>query len=140
MGRRFLPDLIHGDLDSIRPEVLHFYQARGVRVDKCPDQDSTDLGKCLAYLERQHAHTLLPPAAAAAAAAAAGDGGGGGDAPPAPQGNGVDGGGGAAQGSWVEEGLGAAGQQGVVLAVGECCCAAVSFRCVARRCAVSVAF
>ena len=54
---RFLPHLIKGDLDSIRPDVLQFYSQRGVPVaDLSQDQASTDLQKCLMYIEQ---HLLI---------------------------------------------------------------------------------
>jgi thiamine pyrophosphokinase len=62
---RFLPHLIKGDLDSVRPEVLAFYEGHGVRVvDLSDDQESTDLHKCVAYL---HALNLGQPTQGAAA-------------------------------------------------------------------------
>ncbi|KAL4377933.1 hypothetical protein GQ457_02G002700 [Hibiscus cannabinus] len=49
--RRYKPDIIKGDLDSIRPEVHDFYTHLGTRiVDKTHDQDSTDLHKCIACI------------------------------------------------------------------------------------------
>eukprot|EP00897_Mesotaenium_endlicherianum_P009784 jgi/Mesen1/8834/ME000053S08243 len=49
--RRFVPDVIKGDLDSLRPEVADFYRALGCRiVDLSEDQDSTDLHKCVAFV------------------------------------------------------------------------------------------
>jgi len=45
------PDLIIGDLDSIRPDVRQFYSSLGVEVvDLAEDQDSTDLMKALRWL------------------------------------------------------------------------------------------
>ncbi|KAL4268579.1 Thiamine pyrophosphokinase [Pleurotus pulmonarius] len=46
----FLPDLIKGDLDSARPEVLEYYGSKDVPVVHDRDQDSTDLMKCVAAL------------------------------------------------------------------------------------------
>lgn len=47
---RYKPDVIKGDLDSIRPEVKEFYQTLGTKIlDNSEDQDSTDLWKCVAY-------------------------------------------------------------------------------------------
>ncbi|KAJ7931462.1 thiamine pyrophosphokinase [Mycena leptocephala] len=43
----FLPDLIKGDLDSIRNDVKDFYVSHGVLVIQDPDQYSTDLMKCV---------------------------------------------------------------------------------------------
>lgn len=56
-----------GDMDSARPEVLDFYRQHGAEViDLSDDQDSTDLHKCLAYIDRhfsreqlQHLHILV---------------------------------------------------------------------------------
>ncbi|KAJ3125047.1 hypothetical protein HK101_006003, partial [Irineochytrium annulatum] len=47
---QLLPDLILGDLDSIRPDVRAFYESRGVPVTSDGDQDSTDFGKCVAHV------------------------------------------------------------------------------------------
>ncbi|KAH9037870.1 thiamine pyrophosphokinase [Lactarius pseudohatsudake] len=47
----YLPDLLKGDLDSVRDDVKQFYEARGVPVVKDGDQDSTDLAKCMRSLE-----------------------------------------------------------------------------------------
>ncbi|CAL1398655.1 unnamed protein product [Linum trigynum] len=49
--RRFKPDVIKGDMDSIRSEVLSFYSELGTDVvDESDDQDTTDLHKCIAYI------------------------------------------------------------------------------------------
>ena len=48
-----VPRAIVGDLDSVRPEVLAFYQERGcLTVDLSHDQDTTDLHKAVTWLER----------------------------------------------------------------------------------------
>ena len=58
--------MIKGDLDSVRPDVRAFYASRGVpMVDLSHDQDTTDLTKCLLYLEAR-----IEAAEAAAAEAA----------------------------------------------------------------------
>ncbi|XP_078169392.1 thiamine pyrophosphokinase 3-like isoform X4 [Carex rostrata] len=45
------PDVISGDLDSIRDDVKAFYLNFGVKVvDESHDQDTTDLHKCVAYV------------------------------------------------------------------------------------------
>ncbi|KAK7044244.1 thiamine pyrophosphokinase [Paramarasmius palmivorus] len=52
---KFIPDLIKGDLDSLKSNVQQHYSALGVPVIKDPDQDSTDLMKCIASLEEKEA-------------------------------------------------------------------------------------
>ncbi|KAJ4727662.1 Thiamine pyrophosphokinase [Melia azedarach] len=48
---RYKPDLIKGDMDSIRTEVRDFYASLGTKVvDESHDQDTTDLHKCVAYI------------------------------------------------------------------------------------------
>lgn len=48
---RFKPDVIKGDMDSIRSEVMEYYTNLGVKiVDESHDQDTTDLHKCIAYI------------------------------------------------------------------------------------------
>ncbi|KAI0368743.1 thiamine pyrophosphokinase [Pilatotrama ljubarskyi] len=46
----FTPDLIKGDLDSIRDDVRAYYSSRGVRIVRDDDQYATDLMKCVAAL------------------------------------------------------------------------------------------
>ena len=41
------PDLVHGDLDSLRRTVRKRYEQIGVEVSQDPDQYSTDFGKCV---------------------------------------------------------------------------------------------
>ncbi|KAL9385000.1 hypothetical protein Peur_022010 [Populus x canadensis] len=49
--QRYKPDIIKGDMDSVRTEVLDFYTNLGTKVvDESHDQDSTDLHKCVAYI------------------------------------------------------------------------------------------
>lgn len=48
---RYKPDVINGDMDSIRTEVLDFYAQLGTKIiDESHDQDTTDLHKCVAYI------------------------------------------------------------------------------------------
>ena len=48
----FLPAVVAGDLDSIRPDVQqHFQKAGSEIVDQSHDQDTTDLQKCLSQIE-----------------------------------------------------------------------------------------
>lgn len=42
-----LPDVIHGDLDSLRDDVRDYYAAHGVEVSRDGDQYSTDFGKTM---------------------------------------------------------------------------------------------
>ena len=67
----FLPDLLKGDLDSVREDVRRYYETRvsrcyiiipcshvcrfrkGVRVVRDDDQDSTDLIKCVRSLQEK---------------------------------------------------------------------------------------
>lgn len=50
------PSIIIGDLDSLSTGVRAHYEGLGVPcVDLSVDQDSTDLDKCLAYVERRQA-------------------------------------------------------------------------------------
>nr|VDD53602.1 unnamed protein product [Brassica oleracea] len=47
----YKPDVIKGDMDSIRPDVLHFYLSLGTKViDESHDQDTTDLDKCILFI------------------------------------------------------------------------------------------
>ncbi|KAK7690791.1 hypothetical protein QCA50_005891 [Cerrena zonata] len=48
--KRYIPDLIKGDLDSLRPDVQAYYESQGVNVTQDHDQDSTDLMKCVQAL------------------------------------------------------------------------------------------
>lgn len=64
-----VPDVVTGDFDSIRPDVLDFYRERGCVIAHDPDQGSTDFDKALRVVERAQAATRR---------AAAGGGGGGG--------------------------------------------------------------
>lgn len=58
--RRFMPDMIRGDLDSMRADVASFYTRSAVPiVDLSSDQDTTDLTKCLMHLDA----TVLGPQA-----------------------------------------------------------------------------
>lgn len=46
----YLPDLIKGDFDSLRPDVKEFYTSKNVKIVPDDDQDSTDLMKCVSSL------------------------------------------------------------------------------------------
>lgn len=48
---RYKPDVIKGDMDSIRREVKEYYSNLGTEiVDESHDQDTTDLHKCIAFI------------------------------------------------------------------------------------------
>ncbi|KAL0320506.1 UNVERIFIED_CONTAM: Thiamine pyrophosphokinase, partial [Sesamum radiatum] len=48
----YKPDVIIGDMDSIREEILGFYKNAGTKVvDASHDQDTTDLHKCVSYIQ-----------------------------------------------------------------------------------------
>jgi len=49
----YLPDLLKGDLDSVREDVRRYYETRGVRVVRDDDQNSTDLMKCIRALQEK---------------------------------------------------------------------------------------
>ncbi|KAI5084207.1 hypothetical protein GOP47_0000376 [Adiantum capillus-veneris] len=52
---RYKPDVIKGDLDSVRSEVKAFYEQIGtIVVDESHDQDTTDLHKCISYVLNDH--------------------------------------------------------------------------------------
>ncbi|XP_030543327.1 thiamine pyrophosphokinase 1 isoform X1 [Rhodamnia argentea] len=48
---RYKPEVIKGDMDSIRTEIMDFYRKLGTKiVDESHDQDTTDLHKCVSYI------------------------------------------------------------------------------------------
>ncbi|TRM58540.1 thiamine pyrophosphokinase [Schizophyllum amplum] len=51
--RELLPELIKGDLDSLRDDVRGYYESVGVPVVYDGDQYSTDLMKCVSALEEK---------------------------------------------------------------------------------------
>ncbi|PAV16684.1 Thiamin pyrophosphokinase [Pyrrhoderma noxium] len=57
----YIPDLIKGDLDSLNPAIRKHYEELGVPVVKDPDQDSTDLMKCISALEELESRTPDKP-------------------------------------------------------------------------------
>ena len=50
---KMLPDLITGDLDSLRPDVADFYGGRGVPIEAVEEQDTHDFEKCLQWLQQR---------------------------------------------------------------------------------------
>ncbi|GAA6018118.1 hypothetical protein JCM11491_003324 [Sporobolomyces phaffii] len=53
----WLPDLVLGDLDSLRDDVRRYYESKGVEVRHDPDEFSTDLGKNVAQLSKYEEET-----------------------------------------------------------------------------------
>lgn len=47
---KYIPDAICGDLDSIKPDVLEFYRAKGTHIYKDECQDYDDLTKSINYI------------------------------------------------------------------------------------------
>ncbi|KAF8896359.1 thiamine pyrophosphokinase Thi80 [Infundibulicybe gibba] len=47
----YIPDMIKGDLDSLKHDVETYYTSQGVSIVKDDDQDSTDLMKCVSEIE-----------------------------------------------------------------------------------------
>lgn len=58
---RFVPDVIVGDLDSLRPEVARFYEGLGCEIALRDDQDHCDFEKCLIEVESR-LPSAAPPA------------------------------------------------------------------------------
>ncbi|KAG9690882.1 thiamine pyrophosphokinase, partial [Aureobasidium melanogenum] len=50
---RYLPNIIHGDLDSLREDVKSYYKEHNVEVTEDPDQYSTDFGKAIKQVLRE---------------------------------------------------------------------------------------
>ncbi|KAI9816262.1 MAG: hypothetical protein M1827_001863 [Pycnora praestabilis] len=49
----WLPNVIHGDLDSLRSDAREYYERNGVKVVRDDDQYSTDFMKCLKYINKK---------------------------------------------------------------------------------------
>ncbi|KAI5981442.1 thiamine pyrophosphokinase Thi80 [Pisolithus marmoratus] len=49
----YVPDLVKGDLDSLRADVRDYYTSKGVSVVQDHDQNSTDLMKCVQSVEEK---------------------------------------------------------------------------------------
>ncbi|KAI0768054.1 thiamine pyrophosphokinase [Trametes elegans] len=57
----FTPDLIKGDLDSLRDDVRAYYSSQGVRIVQDEDENATDLMKCISALvddEKTERHSV----------------------------------------------------------------------------------
>ena len=46
-----LPDAVVGDLDSLEPQISQNLSSRGIEIHKDPDQYSTDIEKCLKWVQ-----------------------------------------------------------------------------------------
>ncbi|WRT64836.1 thiamine pyrophosphokinase [Kwoniella shivajii] len=59
--KEYIPDLIKGDFDSIRPEVLEYYKKEheDTKVIHDKDEYSTDLMKCIDEVDESYALVLL---------------------------------------------------------------------------------
>ncbi|EIM90925.1 thiamine pyrophosphokinase Thi80 [Stereum hirsutum FP-91666 SS1] len=57
---KYLPDLIKGDLDSLRDDVKDYYTSKGVPIITDEDQYSTDLMKCISSLEEIEKRSTAP--------------------------------------------------------------------------------
>lgn len=58
---RFLPDIVIGDLDSLRPDVETYYTNKNVPIRKVHCQDTTDLEKSMAYFTETYRPTEQKP-------------------------------------------------------------------------------
>ncbi|ODN89219.1 thiamine pyrophosphokinase [Cryptococcus wingfieldii CBS 7118] len=56
---RYIPDLIKGDLDSIRPEVRAHYASLNVTIKQDRSEYATDLIKCIEEVPEDHSIVLL---------------------------------------------------------------------------------
>lgn len=54
----WLPDLISGDFDAIRPATMRHFSRRGVGLLHTPDQNFTDLEKALAWCARRGSESV----------------------------------------------------------------------------------
>jgi len=55
------PDIISGDFDSIRPELIDHYRNAGSEVMSTPDQDDTDFGKAVSVVNKSGSRTSQSP-------------------------------------------------------------------------------
>ena len=48
-GTKFVPDIILGDLDSLKPAVRRYFSGKNVEIRRIQDQETTDFEKALLY-------------------------------------------------------------------------------------------
>uniref|UniRef100_A0A7S1ZSZ4 N-acetyltransferase domain-containing protein n=1 Tax=Ditylum brightwellii TaxID=49249 RepID=A0A7S1ZSZ4_9STRA len=51
---KYIPELIRGDLDSLRSNVESFYKSKGCKVERDSDQDTNDLDKALQVILKKY--------------------------------------------------------------------------------------
>lgn len=56
---KITPDIIIGDLDSIKKDVLKHYRKKGVEIRKIEEQETTDFEKALLYCVENNLKNLL---------------------------------------------------------------------------------
>ncbi|MEO8209189.1 MAG: thiamine diphosphokinase [bacterium] len=54
-----IPDLIIGDLDSIKKLTLQYFQKRKVKVNKIKEQETTDFEKCLMFCKKNKLKDII---------------------------------------------------------------------------------
>ena len=50
-AEEYLPDVITGDLDSVRDDVMEYYEARGVAIVRVEDQNHHDLDVSVQFMK-----------------------------------------------------------------------------------------
>jgi thiamine pyrophosphokinase len=58
-SERKIPDVIKGDLDSAREDVLTHFRELGTKIIRDPNQDTNDFGKCLEELNLRQGKSSL---------------------------------------------------------------------------------
>jgi thiamine pyrophosphokinase len=53
-GTTLVPDAVVGDLDSLRDDIKVTWENLGVKIEKSSCQNSTDLDKCVAYMQSRN--------------------------------------------------------------------------------------
>ena len=58
-NKELIPNLIRGDLDSLANQVRAYYESKGVRIERDPDQNTNDLDKSLSALEDDYSRVII---------------------------------------------------------------------------------